>query len=82
MNVDKNLICGAILFALCLISKIRANYKSRPSIYRSTRIAKRRRKKPPVYDKTIYKPRKPENKDLPHGDFTHEHVESMWDEIK
>lgn len=80
MKIDKDLICGAILFALYLFFYIHAKVqrRKRPHIYKS----KKKTRKPYVYNKTIYKPRKPENKGLPDGNFTHEHVESMWDEIK
>lgn len=67
--MSKDLQCIVIIVILCLFIVINVA-RSRP------------KKKPPVYDKTIYKPRKRENKGMPEGDFTHEHVESMWDEIK
>ncbi|MCM1104707.1 MAG: hypothetical protein NC409_11465 [Clostridium sp.] len=78
MKIDRDLIFGAILFTVYLISTIYEKYKNRPRIYKN----KYAKKKTYTYDKTIYKPRKPENKGLPEGDFTHEHIESMWDEIK
>lgn len=67
--MSKDLQCIVIIVILCLFIVINVA-RSRP------------KKKPHVYDKTIYKPRKRENKGMPEGDFTHEHVESMWDEIK
>lgn len=64
-------------FLICLfgiITYIENNHSKKR--YRKTT------RKSPTYKKTFYKPRKPENKGLPHGDFTHEHVESMWNELK
>lgn len=70
--MSKDMQCIIIIIALCLFIVIHVA-RSKP---------KKRKPKQHVYDKTIYKPRKPENKGLPEGDFTHEHIESMWDEIK
>lgn len=67
----ENFLCISIIVGLVLFI---ANHAKR------TKAAIR--PKPKAYDRTVYKPRKRENKDLPDGNFTHEHVESMWDEIE
>lgn len=69
--MPKELQCILIIIALFLFI-----------VYHVNRTKHSIKTKPKTYDKTIYKPRKRENKGLPDGDFTQEHVESMWDEIK
>lgn len=69
--MPKDLQCILVIVALCLFIVYHISH--------AKHIAKPKQKK---YDKTIYKPRKRENKGLPDGDFTHGHVDSMWDEIE